>query len=191
MEQPSQMSQYIFLHFRDKALMPVLASKVTPVFLSLSLLLYTLLSLILILGVAFKTWQNNNHIQWSKNEIRSRSQLCKSCQMWTWCIHKQNAFILESQFTSYHLPLFMNHLAMCILTRKTPNKTTPHQQPTNFRDIGSVCLWQVFTEWQNSWNYTHTNFKLCISCNKRIRLQEFNITTRFISSPWVVVMVMF
>jgi hypothetical protein len=61
--------------------------------------------------------------------------------------------------------------------KKAPNKTTVHWLVTRFRDTGSVCLWQVLIERQNSWNNSRTYFKQCISWNKGVRLQEFNIHT--------------
>jgi hypothetical protein len=64
--------------------------------------------------------------------------------------------------------------------KEVPNKTTVHQVVT-FQDTGSVCLWQVLTEWQNSWSYGHTDFKQCVSCNNRIWVQEFNIAVGFIA----------
>jgi hypothetical protein len=54
--------------------------------------------------------------------------------------------------------------------KEVPNKTTVHRLVTKFRDTGSVCLWQVLIEWQNSWNYGRTECKQWIS-NSGIRLQ--------------------
>jgi hypothetical protein len=62
---------------------------------------------------------------------------------------------------------------------EVPNKTV-HQLVTEYQDIGSVCLWQVLTEWQNSWNYDCTDLKQCISCKYGIQLQEFNTTVGFV-----------
>jgi hypothetical protein len=64
--------------------------------------------------------------------------------------------------------------------KEVPNKTTIHGLVTKFRNTGSVCLWQVLIEQQNSWNYGRTDFKQCISCNNGIRLQEFNIAIGFV-----------
>jgi hypothetical protein len=55
-----------------------------------------------------------------------------------------------------------------------------HRLVTKFRDTGSVCLWQVLIERQNSWNYGRTDFKQWISCSNGIRLQEFNIAISFV-----------
>jgi hypothetical protein len=38
----------------------------------------------------------------------------------------------------------------------------------------------VLTEQQNSCNYGRADFKLCISCNNGIRLQESNIAVGFV-----------
>jgi hypothetical protein len=51
------------------------------------------------------------------------------------------------------------------------NKTTIHRLVTKFRDTGSVCLWQVLMEPQNSWNYGRTNFNQGIRCNNDTWLQ--------------------
>jgi hypothetical protein len=61
--------------------------------------------------------------------------------------------------------------------KEVPNKTIIHRLVTTFRDTGSVCLWQVLIERQNSWNHGRTDFKQCISCNNGIRLQELHRAT--------------
>jgi hypothetical protein len=64
--------------------------------------------------------------------------------------------------------------------KEVPNKTTIHLPVTKFRDTGSVCLWQLIIERQNSWDYVRIDFKQCISCNNGIRPQEFNIAVGFV-----------
>jgi hypothetical protein len=64
--------------------------------------------------------------------------------------------------------------------KEVPNKTTVHRLVTIFRDTGSVCLWQVLIERQNSWNHGSADLKQKISCNNGTRLQEFSIAISFV-----------
>jgi hypothetical protein len=41
-------------------------------------------------------------------------------------------------------------------------------------------VWQLHIKWPNSWNYGHSDFNQCVSCN-RIGIQEFNIIIGFVS----------
>jgi hypothetical protein len=59
--------------------------------------------------------------------------------------------------------------------REVLNKTAVHQMVTTFQDTGSVCLWQVLIQRQNIRNYSHTDFKQCISCYSGVQLQELNV----------------
>jgi len=50
------------------------------------------------------------------------------------------------------------------------NKATVHRLVSKFRDTGSVCLWRVFLERQNSSNYWRTDLNECIICKKSVLL---------------------
>jgi hypothetical protein len=73
------------------------------------------------------------------------------------CIHPRTYFASKS-FAGVCEP-FSNAYS----DKEEPNKTTIHRLVTKFRDTGSVCLWQVVIERQNSWNFGRNYFKQCIS----------------------------
>jgi hypothetical protein len=87
----------------------------------------------------------------------------------------ERVFILEHYFASKSFAAVHEAFSNAYSDREVPNKTIIHRLVTEFRNTGSVCLWQVLIERQNSWNYDRTDFKQCISCNNGIRLQEFRI----------------
>jgi hypothetical protein len=89
-------------------------------------------------------------------------------------------FILEHYFTLKWFAAVHEAFSSVYPGKEVLNKKTVHRLVTTFQDTGSICLWQVLIERQNSLNYGHTDFKRCISCNNRIRPQEFNIAIGFI-----------
>jgi hypothetical protein len=142
---------------------------------------------------------NNNHVLQHKNEITSRSspvtlesrsplslgncsrQLRKSCAGANMVYSRaERVFILEHHFASKSFADVREAFSNAYPDKEVPNKTTLHRLVIKCRDTGSVCLWQVLIERQNSWNYDGTNFKQRISCNNRIQLQEFNIAIGFV-----------
>jgi hypothetical protein len=121
--------------------------------------------------------------------LKSRSPLLLghcSCQLHKSCAganmvysRAEHVFIFEHYCTLKSFAAIHEAFSNTYLDNKVPNKTIHHLVP-KFQDRGSVCLWQVLTEWQNSWNYGCTNLKQCISCNNETQLQEFNIAIGFV-----------
>jgi hypothetical protein len=62
--------------------------------------------------------------------------------------------------------------------KKLRNDSRIHILVTTFKHTGNVC--QVLIEGQSSRNDRRIDLKQCISCNNRIRLQEFSIAIGFI-----------
>jgi hypothetical protein len=143
--------------------------------------------------------QPNSHALLYKAEIRSRStpvtlkskspwlpghcslDLRKSCTGANMIyLRTERVFILEHYFASKSFTSVREAFRNAYPDKEVSNKTTVHRLGTKFRGTGSVCLWQVRIDRQNSWNYDRTNFKQCISCNKGIWLQEFNIAIGFV-----------
>jgi hypothetical protein len=112
---------------------------------------------------------------------RCSLQLCKSCAGANMvCSLAERVFILEHYFVPKSFAAVREAFSNAYPDKEVPKQTAVHWVVTKFRDAGSVCLWQVLIERQNSWNYGRTDFKQCISCNDGIRLQEFNIAICFV-----------
>jgi hypothetical protein len=92
----------------------------------------------------------------------------------------QRVFILEHFFASKSFSSLREEFSSAYPGSEVPNKTTIHRLVTQLRDRGSVRVWQVLIERQNSWNYGRTDFKQRIRCNNGIRLQELNIAISFV-----------
>jgi hypothetical protein len=92
----------------------------------------------------------------------------------------ERVFIFEHYFASESSATVREAFSNAYPDIELPNKTTVHRLVITFRDTGSVSLWQVLIERQNTWNYGRTDFKQCISCNNGIWLQEFNIAIGFV-----------
>jgi hypothetical protein len=77
-------------------------------------------------------------------------------QMQTWYTHEQNVWSFPN--TASH----QNHsLLLAAFSNVYPETEVLNDTPNGKKISGhtSVCLRQVFSEQQKSWNYGHTNFK--------------------------------
>jgi hypothetical protein len=106
---------------------------------------------------------------------RCSRQLRKSCANANMVYSRaERVFILEHYFASKSFAAVREAFSNACPDKEVTHKTTVHWLVTTFRDTGSVCLWQVLIERQNSWNYGRTDFKQRISCSNGIGLLEFN-----------------
>jgi hypothetical protein len=91
-------------------------------------------------------------------------QLRKSCAVANMVYSRsERVLILEHYFTSKSFAAVREAFSNAYPDKELLNKTTIHRLVTRFRNTGSVYLWQVLIERQNSWNYGCTDFKQCIS----------------------------
>jgi hypothetical protein len=129
-------------------------------------------------------WHSSQgHSNW---QATAHASCAKPVQVRKWFIHEQNVCSFSNIASHLNrLLLFAKHLANAYPDKEVPEKTTIHRLVTKFRDTGSVFLWQVLIERQNSWNYVRTDFKQCISCNNGIRLQEFILPFVMSFCAWI------
>jgi hypothetical protein len=83
-------------------------------------------------------------------------KLCRCEQVHSWA---ENVFILEYHFESELFTTVYKAFSSVYPGKEVPNKTVVYRLVGKCCDTGSVCVWQVLTEQQNSWSYSLTGFK--------------------------------